>query len=222
MTQKPPCSPWTSSPGSHLHVVALLSLHFRVDAELLPGPQHTNLWPGYTKLTLKTRQARTLLYMLRFNISKVKDSGEADEPKARVRARTSQLVCVWLLCVLLDLEALHLCWQQWVLISSSSSQQEVTSSNLHHPPQNLGSVMTAQPRQLGPVIHYKLFPAGCDVQCKVRTELVHYKHSPWIGLFCLLQGCIFPRTTQTNDCACPKSSATHWHVNSWKLWQTLV
>lgn len=98
MTQKPTCSPWTSSPGSHLHVVALLSLHFRVDAELLPGPQHTNLWPGYTKLTLKIRQARTLLYMLRFNISKVKDSGEADEPKARVRARTSQLLCVWLLC----------------------------------------------------------------------------------------------------------------------------
>lgn len=84
--------------------------------------------------------------------------------------------------MLLDFEALHLCWQQWVLISSSSSQQEATSSNLHHPPQNLGSVMTAQPSQLGPVIHYKLFPAGRGVQSKVRTELIHYKHSPWFGL----------------------------------------
>lgn len=80
--------------SSHLHVVALLSLHFRINAELLPGSQDTNLWPGYTKLPLKIRQERTELYMLRFNVPKLKDAGETDEPRARVRARTSQLVCL--------------------------------------------------------------------------------------------------------------------------------
>jgi len=56
----------------HLHVVALLSLHFRIDAKLLSGTQNTYLWPvqtKYTKLMLKIRrERRTQLYMPRLGV----------------------------------------------------------------------------------------------------------------------------------------------------------
>lgn len=50
---------------SHLHVVALLSFHLRIDAKLLSGTQNTYLWPvqtEYTNLVLKIKQgSRTQL-----------------------------------------------------------------------------------------------------------------------------------------------------------------
>lgn len=57
---------------SHLHVVALLSLYFRIDAKLLSGTQHTYLRPvqtEYTKLMLKIKkERRTQLHMPRLGV----------------------------------------------------------------------------------------------------------------------------------------------------------
>lgn len=57
---------------SHLHVVTLLPLHFGIDAKLLSGTQHTDLWSvqrEHTALMLKIKQERrTQLYLPRLGI----------------------------------------------------------------------------------------------------------------------------------------------------------
>lgn len=140
---------------SHLHVVALLSFHFRIDAKLLSGTQNRYLRPvqtEYTNLVLKdeARKKNTVEHTyVAFNTSNVRGLWETDEHKTQVRIITNELS---LSATATDtLHSATFAWEQW----------EAMSSSLHCAVENLGFVMTDQPDKLGLPLIASYSRGGC-------------------------------------------------------------